>query len=296
MDKKGFREYLERKDCSLSTQEEYILKTKRLLKWVGKEDVQVTKTDILDYLEYLKPRNNNATRAVILIAIRHYFTYLLENDCIITNPAAFLKIRGTQVKKLYHIYTSDDLEELYDNFYYCYIRGYTPSKYTGKATEEHTKLAREKYFAMLGLLIHQGLHTNELKNIKLDDVDLQKAKIKISASTQAAERTLPLKASQIGTLINYIQNINHCEYLFNFENQDPNHIIQHLRRLTKNIDRNFKSFRQIRASVIANWLKTQGLRKTQYLAGHRNIHATEKYVPNNLENLIEDITKHHPFL
>ena len=302
MDKNGFIAYLEGKNLAKATQEEYVSKITLFLNWAEKEDVQITKPDVLDYLEYLKNRknNNNATRAVYLVAIRHYFAYLFEKELVATNPAAFLKIRGTQTKKLYHIYTNEDLDELYDNFYNVYIRNYEPSKFSGKATREHIKLTRGRFFAALGILIYQGVQTGELKHIKLDDVDLQKAKLKISSSTYARERTLPLKASQIGFLINYIQNIrpqlNHSEYLFDYETIGHNHFIQHFTRKTKVIDKQFRNFKQIRTSVITNWLKTEGLRKTQYLAGHRSIQSTELYQPNNLDNLIEDIAKHHPFL
>jgi integrase/recombinase XerD len=63
----------------------------------------------------------------------------------------------------------------------------------------------------------------------------------------------------------------------------------------RDIDKRFVNVLQIRASVITNWLKTEGLRKTQYLAGHRYVSSTERYVVNNLDNLIDDISKLHPF-
>ncbi|MDD3772371.1 MAG: hypothetical protein BGP01_00495 [Paludibacter sp. 47-17] len=63
----------------------------------------------------------------------------------------------------------------------------------------------------------------------------------------------------------------------------------------KTIDKQFRNFTQKRASVITFWIKTQGLRKAQYLAGHSAISTTEKYVANNLDNLIDDINKLHPF-
>ena len=300
MDKEGFTAYLESKEFSRATQGLYLLKTEMFLKWVGKEDVQITKPDILDYLEYLKNRkkNRNTTRVNVLIAIRHYFAYLFENDYIVTNPAALLKIRGTQVKRIYHIYTNDDLEELYDHYYNIYIRGFEANKYWGNATEAYIRLKRERNYVALGILIYQGIMANELKNIKIDDINLQKATLKIASSKQAKERTLPLKAAQMGTLINYIQNIrpqlNTDEYLFDFEHLSFNDFTKHLTHQIRKIERNFLNFRQIRASVITHWLQTKDLRKTQYLAGHRSIQATENYQPNNLESLIEDIAKHHP--
>ena len=295
---------MQSKALAKSTQEEYILKLNSFLNWTGKEEIQITKSDVLNYLEHLKNRKNNqnATRAVILIAIRYYFTFLLESGQIPTNPTAFLKIRGTQVRKLYHIYTSEELDRIYDNYYNFYIRNIEPSKYFSKSTDENIKLKRERNYTILGILIYQGVHTNELKNIKLNDIDLQKAIIKITSNRQAKERTLPLKAVQIGTFINYIQNIrcelviNDTQMFFDFEEKDPNDIIKHLTHQLRGIDKDFRNFRQIRSSVITNWLKNENLRKVQYLAGHRSIHATENYLPNNLERLIEDITKHHPFL
>lgn len=307
MDKQEFTKYLESKDYAPTTQKEYVLRVELFLKWLKKEDLQIAKTDILDYLEYLKNQknNNNPTRTTTLIAIKHYFAYLIENDYIAKNPAASLKLRGTQIKKLHDTYTNDELDELYDNFYQVYIRDFETCKYYGKATVEYMKLKREKNLAALGILIYQGILTNELKYIKLSDIDLQKAKIKIPSSRQAHERILPLNASQIGILINYVQNIrpqliakyqktSETDLLFHLENMNAKDTVSHLTTMTRKIDRKFRNFRQIRASVIVNWLKTEGLRKAQYLAGHRSIQATERYTPNNLESLIEDIAKHHP--
>jgi integrase len=63
----------------------------------------------------------------------------------------------------------------------------------------------------------------------------------------------------------------------------------------KKIDREFSNFAQLRASVITYWIKTYGLRKAQYLAGHKSIVSTEEYLPNLIEDLAEDITKFNPF-
>jgi hypothetical protein len=68
-----------------------------------------------------------------------------------------------------------------------------------------------------------------------------------------------------------------------------------LSRQVKSIDKQFFNFLQVRASIITFWIKTQGLRKAQYLAEHRNISTTEAYLPNNLDGLIDDINKLHPF-
>ena len=49
-----------------------------------------------------------------------------------------------------------------------------------------------------------------------------------------------------------------------------------------------------RASVITNWLGHYNLRKVQYLAGHRYISSTERYLQDDLENLHEIVNNFHP--
>ncbi|MGB3342779.1 MAG: hypothetical protein WBA61_02595 [Aequorivita sp.] len=48
------------------------------------------------------------------------------------------------------------------------------------------------------------------------------------------------------------------------------------------------------ASVITIWLGQYNLRKVQYLAGHRYISSTERYLQNDLENLHEMVNNFHP--
>jgi len=54
------------------------------------------------------------------------------------------------------------------------------------------------------------------------------------------------------------------------------------------------SAKQIRASVIINWLKLYNLRQLQYMAGHRFVSSTEAYLVNDINDLKEDVTKFHP--
>ena len=62
----------------------------------------------------------------------------------------------------------------------------------------------------------------------------------------------------------------------------------------KKYNRKVENIQQIRASVITNWLSLYNLRKTQYLAGHRYISSTERYLQDDLENLHEIVNNYHP--
>lgn len=305
--------YLENKNFSKRTQETYLTYTKLFLQWYAEEPVNCTKKDILKYLEYLKNQKgqSNRTRSITLNSLNHYFSYLVQNELIASNPTALLKIRGTKKKILYTIYTIEELEQLHDDYYHTFIRNFDNSRIP-LSTREQTTLARQRNYTILGLLFYQGLNTNELDRITLDDIDLNKATIQIQGSRRSNERKIPLQASQIGSLINYINNIrpqlseynNSCNNALFFPLHESNtsspgscwnNLFFHLKLQVKTLDANFTNFKQIRASVITHWIKTQGLRKAQYLAGHRYISSTEYYLPNDLESLTEDITKFNPF-
>jgi site-specific recombinase XerD len=140
---------------------------------------------------------------------------------------------------------------------------------------------------------------------------LIKATLKIRGGKRLNDRVLPLKASQIGLLMQYTQKTR--PQIQEYHRTENNKLFLPLATSPKNakdkvtyiyellatqirtIDKQFLNFTQIRASLITFWLKTYGLRKAQYMAGHRNISTTEAYLPNNLEDLTNDISKLHPF-
>jgi site-specific recombinase XerD len=312
---KEFFAYLEFKNLSKSTQKAYCRNINLFLQWYKLDCINVAKKDILKYLEYLKAKKNqsNISRRNSIIAINHYYTYLLQNALITSNPTALIKIRGTHKKTLYNIYSSGELDNLYDNFYQIYIRNYCDN-HIPKNQRQHSFLSRNRNIVLLGLLLYQGITTNEFNLIDLEDLDIIKATIKIKGGIKSNPRTIPLKASQLGTIIYYLENIRpKFLELNNYDtgkliltlpesngkksiNTNLKEIAKALSKQTKTLDKNFLNFKQIRASVITYWLKTEGLRKTQYLAGHRYISTTERYQPNNLDGLIENIAKYHPYL
>jgi integrase/recombinase XerD len=71
--------------------------------------------------------------------------------------------------------------------------------------------------------------------------------------------------------------------------------IGRLAKELKEINNSFTDIKQIRSSVIISWLKQYNLRKTQYLAGHKYISSTERYVQDDLESLHETVNNFHPF-
>jgi len=316
----NFTDYLQSKNHSTSTQKAYIRNANLFLSWYKKDAANCTKKDILKYLEHLqnKKQQDNITRRNALISINHYFAFLVSIEQAATNPTALIKIRGTHKRQLYKIYTAEELTQLYDNYYHTFIRNFNDFCFASVLggipanQRQQALLSRQRNYIMLGLLLYQGLSTNELQSITVNDIDTNKGTIKIHSSKKSNERTLTLNPAQIGASINYINNTRQQFFTFCEESdklffalpesskQKTNatnlmHTFKPLTKQVKSIDKNFLNFKQIRASVITQWLKTFGLRKTQYLAGHRYISSTEKYLPNNLDGLIDDIAKYNPF-
>jgi site-specific recombinase XerD len=316
MNKIGFIAYLEGKGLAPLTQKEYLLCLNLFFNWSKKEDIQTIKPCILKYLEYLKKHRGlqNVSRRNHLIALNHYFTFLYQNEQISENPCLLLKIRGTNKKKLHKIYTPEELEQLYDNYYQLFVRSYDDSRHRHEAQRHYSVLYRERNALIISILFNQGTTTSEIEKIELDDLNLIKASLKIRGGKRLNERELSLKATQIGLFMNYLQNIR--PLLTEYQTKDSNKLFLPLPAISykttdnemsrgvftplaaqiKSIDKQFINFQQIRASVITFWIKTQGLRKAQHLAGHRRICSTEKYLSNDLDALTEDINKLHPFL
>jgi len=313
MDKKGFIKYMENKGFARRTKEGHLQTLNMFFNWVKQEDVQVRKTDVLRYLEHLKNRGlQNVSRKHQLTALNHYFTFLRKDGQTADNPCQFLKIRGTNKRTLYKIYSPEELDALFDAYYQLFVRGYDDSRQRHGLQRHYSALSKERNALMLSLLIYQGVITPEIDRMKVNDLDLIRATVQIRGGKHCADRILPLKATQIGLFMNYLQNIRpqfaeyhaeeHDRLFLPLVTTDKKHIDNRkiyiydvLAKQLRQIDKRFLNYTQIRASVITCWLKTHGLRKAQYMAGHRNISTTEAYLPNNMDNLTDDINKLHPF-
>lgn len=310
----GFTGYLQGKDLAQSSITHYRMYARQFMQWTGKDETQITKADVLDHLEYLKNRKDqqNITRRNHLIAINHYFTYLYQNEIVAANPCLFLKLRGAHKKTLYKTFTAEQLQQLNDNYYNAFVKNHD-HRHMPRNQRDRTALCMQRNASILGLLLYQGTTTKELDTLLMQDLDLQKATVKIRGGRKSNERTLPLKAEQIGGLMHYLQTLRPqlaayatgaSEKLFlplpMYSQKTTGsdmlmHVFKPLGKHIKSIEPAFLNFKQVRASVIVHWLKAHGLRRTQYMAGHRYISSTEHYQLGNLEGLAGDIAALHPF-
>lgn len=313
---KRFESYLQSNDLSPATIDRYSRTVRDFMAWYGSEDIiNCQKKDILNYLSYLKGKNQQAiTRNHYLVALRYYFESLISEGVIIGNPTALIKLRGVKKRRLYRIYTPEEMEELADRYYQLEVKRTRERlvKLTTRQGEYPCKrsyLSKTRNYVMLQFFIHQGLRTREVLDLRVDDVMLHKATVYIQGGTRGKSRTLSLHATQIGTLMQYLNEIRpqletpqSGDTLFlPIPKNDPKAKKEteacfkgFIKRL-KQLDRNFESLAQLRSSVIVYWIQTSGLRKAQYMAGHKSIVSTEEYQPNNIRELADDVTQFNPF-
>lgn len=307
-----FAKYLESNDLSKSTVSHYSSYVLDFISWLDKDGTEpenATAKEVVAFLNYLKKKGQgNITRGIRLNALKHFFDYQIGQGHRESNPAAHLKIRGTKRKILYPMLSRQELEAIYQG----YEVPKTDDPRQSRNWYKQYRLSRQRNKVILGLMIWQGLTTPEVNDLKPEDLRLKEGKIYIGGSRKSNERSLELKPQQIMELMEYQYTTraelqNYCkeqsQYLFittpaagkkEATGKATLNIWKRLSQEVKQLHPRFINFKQVRASVITQWLKEYNLRQVQYMGGHRYVSSTESYLLNDMEDLSEQISKYHP--
>jgi integrase/recombinase XerD len=310
----NFKQYLESQGKSKSTVKHYGSYIVDFLAWLDRDNTEVenaTAKEVLSYLNHLQKRGQeNKTRTIRLNVIKQFFNWQVEQDQRKENPITHLKIRGVKHKKLYPILNNQELDKIYTNYK-------IPDEEDPRKTRNWFntyRLSKQRNKVILSLMIHQGLTTAEVNRIELNDLKLREGEIYIQGARKSNERTLKLKSNQIMDLMEY-QYTTRTKLLNYQESTDTKQLflsvpsagkstakgeesLQIWKGLSKEIkeqNSKFINFKQVRTSVITQWLKQYNLRQVQYMAGHRYVSSTEAYMVNQTEDLQKDIDNYHPF-
>jgi integrase/recombinase XerD len=301
-----FREWLTIKGFTSNTVQGLNKTVKHFLNWIEPQNIEaenVSYNDVLVYINY-KRKQGNKPRTLILIvnALNHFYRFLQSEHQLNENPASNVQIKGIKRKVLQEILTPEELETIYKN-YSIEKREYEQGKKVPPQT--NNELARRRNKIILGLIIYQGIRTEELAKLELQDLQLREGKINIQGGKRTEGRLLKLEAHQIYDLMDYVHTIR--KQILEATQKESNkvfisvgtslnfaNIMQKLVKSIQEKNKKIKDIKHIRTSVITNWLKVHNLRKVQYMAGHRYVSSTETYQINNIEELQDDIKKYHP--
>ena len=225
----------------------------------------------------------------MLTAARHYMAHLMDEGKRSDNPARGLVVRGERRRLPHDLLTSEQLDELYQS--------YPVGSPVGSPVRHRNK-------AMLGLLVYQALHVHELARLDTEDVDLEGGLITIPSSRIAEGRTLYLEGRQVLALHVYLAEARpallavtgETNRLFTSAGSGAKlgNALQLLARELRARHSFFRDARQLRASRLALWLKSEHLREVQHRGGHRWVSSTERYQAQDLDRLQASLAKHHP--
>lgn len=150
-----FITYLKRRKFSSHTIKGSIKSINIYQKWVAKEGLepeQVTYQDLLGFMKHCsKTGKTQKTTQHYLNTVRHYYDHLAEQQRITTNPVTGIEIKGVKRKVLHHILEPQELHTLYN-------------QYPDKTYRDR----RNK--VILGLLVYQGIKTEELARLTIKEI------------------------------------------------------------------------------------------------------------------------------
>jgi len=287
---KSFTEYLKSKGLTSRTIKSFTGIITIFLSWLEREQLkadQVHYRDILSFMKYCQKQGvSQRTVQNYLNTVKHFYDQQVQENKVQINPVDGIQVQGVKRKFLYHIFQPHELHAIYNSY-----------------QDESLKGKRNKI--MLSLLVYQGVKTEELTRMEVQDVKLKEGKIDIPGGAKSERRLLQLESHQVLEFYDYVnatrkeilkQSGQKTDKLF-VSIEGGSSLSSCVTRLMFWVRRKNKAVvnaKQLRASVIVKWLRMYNLRKVQYLAGHRYISSTESYQQSEMEGLTAEVNKYHP--
>lgn len=281
-----FTEYLAQQKLAENSITQYEQSIKTFIAWLDVEQITASSfhyNDLMAYIEHCYQEGaSKRTVSGQLTVIRHYCSYLIHEEKRIDNPATGVFIKGLSRGVPVNLLSTEELDTLYQQY----------------QIQLHVNVSNK---IMLGLLIYQGITVAELMRLKVHHFLVKDGKVIITGTHHTNERTLTLQAHQMHSLQQYLKAGKQKEgYLFiearkqKVSDHNINNRLQWMFGQLRQLNPKVINAKQIRMSVITNWLKKHSLRETQYLAGHKYVSSTARYQTTNLDDLQQALKDHHP--
>ncbi len=286
-----FENYLIESGSSPESIKVLISNVLRYRKFLDKKNITVENAGYNDLIAYIKFLQQNGIKQIsiqhYINGLRHYYNYLRFHIKVIRkNPTDNIHIKGVVRSYMHDLFNEYELLEFYASY-----------NKVGKSS------LRNK--CMLGLLIFQGLKSEELAKLQVTDINLDDKRIHIASCKRSNARVIELKSFQVALLHAYLETerieiLNRwnkeSDKLFISLGNSPhfNNTMQSLMNDLRKLNSRIQSSKQLRASVLTIWTTKYNLRKVQYMAGHRYVSSTERYQLGNFHDLQYNIEKFHP--
>lgn len=261
--------------------------------WYNKNNINYKSISFENILQYIReekarevkePAINNRLNAISI-----YYDWLVKTGEAKQNIIRQIRVKSNRKKAIGEPMKPGQLENLYNDFSNLPSWNFKTKK---------GNVLHQRNLAILGLMIYQGLTTGELSTLETNHINLKEGKIYVPSTRKSNSRTLKLQANQILPLQNYLNEIRQkiinepTEKLFPAKKFTD--LVSRIIKQVKKINPQLQNNRQIRQSVIMNWLKEYNIRQVQYMAGHKKIRSTEAYKNEDLTDLMAQVEKYYP--
>jgi len=291
---KRYRQVSGYSESSIKVQDSHM---NQLLSWCITQTIdpeQITYNQVLQFIDHERKRGIENQSVIRLInSIRIYYDYLVDTGAVTQNIIRRIRINQVGRRALPQVLSPEQLGRIYHDF---------TNLPEWHHRSERAKLLHQRNMVILGLMIYQGLDSGQVARLETTHVNLAEGKIYIPSGRKNNARILNLQTVQILPMKTYQDKIR--LQLMEMQQQDPNAYLfptkkssdmaSRIIRQVKRIDPEVTDSRQIRASVIMNWLKQYNIRQVQHMAGHKSIRSTESYRLQDLTDLTRQLELFHP--
>lgn len=255
------------------------------MEYIKKNPTSISKEDILKYMKYQKEKGNQEkTIAHLVTVLRSFYKFLEIENKISENPTEYIDM--PKIKKTLPNYLSkEEVNQLLDiplTDYYSY---------------------RNK--AMLELMYATGIRTSELLNLKMHDVNLEYALIRILGKGNK-ERLVPMGDYALHYLQIYIECYRSCflkgkqsDYVF-LNNRGNNMTRQAFFKIVKQLAETKNIKKEISPHILRHSFATHmiengaDIRSVQELLGHSSVSTTQIYTNLSDHFVKESYQNCHP--
>jgi len=256
--------------------------------WLIQMDIHrqhVRYQEMLQYIDYCRSMGNSQkTIALKVRCIKYYYDYLYKY--LQPNPCDGWVLYSNRSALPSPLFTEIQIDKMYSSY-----------------PEQTVFDIRDK--VILGLYCYQALQVGDILALQVKDILLEHMAIIVRKKSRNNARSLKIRDLQKKCIEQYLTQVwdqisKHSGKIEQFivgAKGELNHIQYMQKAIYRNLQPRFPTFhtiRQLRASAITNWLKHYNLREVQYMAGHRYVRSTERYLISRIDDLQKSIDKTHP--
>ena len=279
------QDFIESRDCSEKTKVTYRRVLAIYRQWLQSrryDYTRITRDKAEEFKQYIVARSTGTYAVLVIYVVKTFYAYyeeehlhsyseLYRHDCL--NSWRKVKVSGARASRK-GIVEADEVARMI-----CYLR-------------EDGNLKAQRNALIVSMLYTLALRRMELRNIKIEDIDIQRSRIHIRRKRQDVKVWISVPARLMEEITSYAA-LSQEEYLFGYNGQPISD-----RQISTIVKKAFQyigkpgeeySCHSLRhsAAVIA-WSKTHDIYAVKTMLGHKDVQTTQIYLQALEESLREN--------